>query len=310
MKLPEYIEMIYPFFAEGADNTDFLIRLFSEAIQDDYSDVCRALNLSVDYIGRVYTGKREMPARSAAFITSHADEKKIKRFFRDRITDTAVRILEPKLNAIEGITCKPTQFSVSTACAEAFYAVMLQYVDRSKSATKNSVPDKISDTLHTIDMLIGSLPKPSVMDPPDTPLEDEKAYITQLCLAYAEHENAAITEDSITSYPGYAEDLKQRRIDYFAAEAVNRGLRELQSTQLVGQFDVLKEEVYSGVRGTYLRTHTDGFECMLDVMDRAMVVPLSQYILSNSPYWISNHIRMGVCHYLVNDQKLRWVAVE
>ena len=307
LTLAEYLNMAQPFYAEGAESADFLIRLFGLAVKDEVSDICSALDLSRDFVGRLCTGKKSMPASSAGFITSNLDEKKIKKFFREHTTDAAVRILAPQIREKLGIACKDSIPSVSNACAEGFINILVECATKQKKVEK-SVPDNISDTLQTIESLIGMLPKPPVQEPPDTPREDEKAYISELCLAYAEHEKKEITEGSIASYPVYAEDLKQRRIDYFAAEAVNRGLQELKSKHLGGQFDVLKDEMLTGVRGISQRKYDDGYERMLEVMDRAVIVPLSQYILSQSPYWISNHIRMGVCHYLVNDQKLRWVA--
>lgn len=48
-------------------------------------------------------------------------------------------------------------------------------------------------------------------------------------------------------------------------------------------------------------------ERMLAVMEQAVVAPVTNYILSASPYWISGKIKKGVCHHLVNDGKLKWI---
>lgn len=306
--LAKYLGMIYPFYSEGVDGSDFLIKLLEAALQDEYSDVVRALDFSRDYAGRVFNGKRSFPVKTAAEVTSHLDEKKIKNFFRNRTTDAAVRVLQPKLQREFQKTCRATIPAVSIACAELFLDILVAISTNQFLETEKSASESISETLHTIDTLIVSLPKPSVQDPPEIPREDEKEYIAELYRAFSDHEdNVFITEEVIDDYPNYNDDLKQSRIDYFSAEAVNRCLRELKSDQLSGQFDVLKDEMLSGVRGTCRKRYIDGYEKMLTVLDRALDVPLSQYILSNSPYWISNHIRKGVCHYLVNDHKIRWV---
>lgn len=82
---------------------------------------------------------------------------------------------------------------------------------------------------------------------------------------------------------------------------------ELQGADLQDQFSVLKSEMYAGVRNTAMKRYDDGFERMLNVMERAIATSVNQYILSRSPYWINNRIKQGVCHFLVNDGKLRWV---
>ena len=79
------------------------------------------------------------------------------------------------------------------------------------------------------------------------------------------------------------------------------------SGSLTDQFDVLKTETLAGVKDTAKRKHQDGYEHMLAIMEQAVIAPVTNYILSASPYWISATIKKGVCHHLVNDGKLVWV---
>ena len=53
--------------------------------------------------------------------------------------------------------------------------------------------------------------------------------------------------------------------------------------------------------------NSHGYERMLAVMNQAAIMPLENYLLSASPYWISGNIKKGVCHHLVNARKLKWV---
>ena len=68
-----------------------------------------------------------------------------------------------------------------------------------------------------------------------------------------------------------------------------------------------KEEIFDGVKDTARKSHPNGYERMLSVMEQAVKISAPNYLLSSSPYWISGKIKKGVCHYLVNDHKLRWV---
>ena len=58
-------------------------------------------------------------------------------------------------------------------------------------------------------------------------------------------------------------DLDDRRIDYYAAESIRRGVLELKGNRLIGQFEVLKNETLDGVKDTAKRTHINGYEHML-----------------------------------------------
>lgn len=82
---------------------------------------------------------------------------------------------------------------------------------------------------------------------------------------------------------------------------------ELGSGGLSGQFDILKGETYNGVKDTAKRIHPNGYERMLTVVEQAVNLSVKDYILSDSPYWISGKIKKGVCHQLVNDGRLKWV---
>lgn len=149
--------------------------------------------------------------------------------------------------------------------------------------------------------------KPEAVDPPDEIQPEESKYILALLAAYGSAEGlSAFSEDQLEQY-GYADDLAERRIDYFAAETIRRGVQELFNGKFSDQFDVLKKETYDGVKNTARRRFQDGYERMLAVMEQVVTVPVEQYLLSHTKYWIGNSIMCGVCHHLVNDDKLRWV---
>lgn len=166
------------------------------------------------------------------------------------------------------------------------------------------------ETLKRAEALLASIPAPKLIEPPEVPLPEEQPYISELHAAYGDKEGITGFGEMHLNLCGdgeYAEDLKERRIDYFAAESVRRGVRELYSGEYVNQFDILKDETFAGVINTARRTFQNGYERMLGVMEQAVRIQVKKYILSPSPNWISNRIRMGVCHFLVNDNKLRWV---
>ncbi len=157
-------------------------------------------------------------------------------------------------------------------------------------------------------VLISTIPPPEQINPPEELLEEEQPYIRELYAAYGDKEGITdFCETHLAQYDEYHEDRNERRIDYFAADTVRHGVEELYSGKFKNQFEVLKGETLAGVRNTARRSYPNGYEKMLGVMEQAVNIQVSQYLLSHSPYWLSNKIKMGVCHFLVNDNKLRWV---
>ena len=159
-----------------------------------------------------------------------------------------------------------------------------------------------------INQKIKTLPRPTPVDVPDTYADSEETYIKALFDAYGDAESIDdFSETELQNFSDYQEDLEDRRIDYYAAVSIQRGVLELNADKLSDQFDVLKSETLDGVKDTAKKRYPDGYEKMLSVMEQAAKLPVNNYLLSKSPYWISGKIKKGVCHHLVNEVKLIWV---
>jgi hypothetical protein len=174
------------------------------------------------------------------------------------------------------------------------------------TATSDSAYD--TALLAEINEKIKSLPRPADVLKPEEATPDEKTYIEELYRAYGDAERMpSFSASDFATHPDYSVDLDDRRIDFYAAVTIQRGVLELGDGSLSNQFDVLKSETLDGVKDTAKRKQDNGFERMLAVMEQAASLPVTNYVLSASPYWISEKIKKGVCHHLVNDGKLRWV---
>jgi hypothetical protein len=164
------------------------------------------------------------------------------------------------------------------------------------------------EALKAAEELIAMLPAPVRVVPPEQPLSEEQTYIRELYAAYGDKEGViGFCDVHLRQYDEYDEDIKERRIDYFAAESIRRGVSEMSSGRYNSQFDILKDETFAGVQNTARRTFVNGYERMLGVMEQAVLIQTKQYMLSQSPNWISNRIKSGICHFLVNENKLKWV---
>lgn len=189
-------------------------------------------------------------------------------------------------------------------CNELLYRSAVGRIPIAKCANTDSISERVNNLLKEF---VNTLPAPTPIEIPSEEADEEMIYIGELYKAYSDEAGCEINRDNIKDYADYEDDLSERRIHYFAAESIRRSLEELDIDELDGQFEVLKKETLTGVKDTWRRHHENGYQRMLAVMDKAVEVQVTSYILSTAPNWISNDIRKGVCHFLVKDGALYWV---
>lgn len=134
-------------------------------------------------------------------------------------------------------------------------------------------------------------------------------YISALLEAYSDELNIKIdTIKSLEAYGSYFKHLNRQRKDYYSAETIRRFVRDtLTDSQ---QFDVLKEEIYNGIIDTHEQEYDSGYKRLVEDLKQAAVTNTSKSMLDSKLHCIGNSERKGVCHMLVNDNKLRWVNEE
>ena len=151
--------------------------------------------------------------------------------------------------------------------------------------------------------------------PPDDIAATERGYIKALLDVYAEAEGlnpGAFTTETFDDYPERESHFRRQRSNFYAAEAIRRGTRDIYDATETDPFVELEDEVYSAVVETYERVHDDdyagGLACLRTVLDRAVSIDSTNLMLAKEGYRISNSQRKGVCHFLINDGKIEgWV---
>jgi hypothetical protein len=165
------------------------------------------------------------------------------------------------------------------------------------------------DDIEKIKEIYRRIPRPKDIEVPDEPENDELTYIAELLAAYAEKTGVAeLSLDALAGYRQYREDLRQRRKEYYAAETIRRGTREVFGETDPDQFGILKDETYDGIFDVYSQDYQDGYERLLKVMAHVSSIQINKSPLSKLPEWIGNKEKKGVCHILVNDGVIRWVV--
>ena len=304
MTFSEYALGLSPFISHGKSEQDYFTELIGNFIKDAAMDSCQILKRQPDTKYRYIKGTRLIQPKDAQYLYDYRDIDKFSQWIWDRMDDT-----DSYDSVVDWLSnCGITDTDPSIACASLLERIFLDIVNASSASQTVPKPDIDLGLINEIEQKIKSLPRPTNVPVPATATDDEQKYISELYLAYADAEGmSSFSDNDLSSFPDYAEDLDDRRIDFYAAETIRRGVLELGSGSLSGQFDVLKNETLTGVKDTAKRTHPNGFEHMLAVMEQAVLAPVTNYLLSASPYWISGTIKKGVCHHLVNDGKLIWV---
>ena len=304
MTFSEYATGLSAYISYGKSEYDYFTELIGNFIQDAAMDACKLLKRQNDTKYRYIKGIRLIQVKDAQYLYDHRDKEKFSHWIWERMDDTS---------SYDKISAWLVRHNISsddpaTACADLLESIILDIINNIASSPPSQKSDLDLTLINDIQEKIKSLPRPANVPVPKEATQNEETYIDELFLAYGDAEGMDVfSRNDLISFPDYEEDLNGRRIDFYAAESIRRGVLELGSGSLTDQFDILKSETLVGVTDTAKRTHPNGYERMLAVMEQAVTTPMTNYVLSASPYWIGGRIKKGVCHHLVNDGKLTWI---
>ena len=304
MTFSEYATGLSAYISYGKSEYDYFTELIGNFIQDAAMDACKLLKRQNDTKYRYIKGIRLIQVKDAQYLYDHRDKEKFSHWIWERMDDTS---------SYDKISAWLVRYNISsddpaTACADLLESIILDIINNIASSPPSQKSDLDLTLINDIQEKIKSLPRPANVPVPKEATQNEETYIDELFLAYGDAEGMDVfSRNDLISFPDYEEDLNGRRIDFYAAESIRRGVLELGSGSLTDQFDVLKSETLVGVTDTAKRTHPNGYERMLAVMEQAITTPMTNYVLSASPYWIGGKIKKGVCHHLVNAGKLAWI---
>lgn len=131
---------------------------------------------------------------------------------------------------------------------------------------------------------------------------DEKRYVDQLVAAYRErHPADDLDRGNVAAHPIRGGHFKRQRQAFFRAESLRVYARE--STP-EGTFDSLQADVHAGVVELAESDHADGYTRAQAVLQASASIDLNSHRLIERA---DLDDRKGICHQLVNDERLTWV---
>lgn len=147
---------------------------------------------------------------------------------------------------------------------------------------------------------------------PPVASHSEGQFVGALMDVYAELEECeGFDLEILDEYPKSKKHFQRQRANFYAAEAVRRGTRDVFSSSEENQFEVLEDEIFEGVDELYYSPYKNGMERLTKVLSQASCIPIQRSWLGRDTDWISAAEKKGVCHFLVNDGRLQgWVDVD
>jgi hypothetical protein len=147
-----------------------------------------------------------------------------------------------------------------------------------------------------------SKPRPPVGAPPPAIGLHELGYVNALVDAYDDHsEDPVPSSDAAFGHSEYGPHLERSRANFYCAES----LREFSKDVLVApdSFEDLQQQVNDGIQPKLDEAFPSGYDRVLAVSSHATTVQLSDHPLQGE---LEPADRIGICHQLANDGRVKW----
>lgn len=145
--------------------------------------------------------------------------------------------------------------------------------------------------------------------PPPAVADGEMKYVKELFEVYQEKTGKKCDKaEDLEPYPKLKRNFNRQRKDYYLAETIRRGLRDTVCAGETQNFDLLKDEMYEGVVVTEEKEYGCGYDRLSAVLEHATTVQLSANVEILTLNWVGPGEKKGICHMLVNDERLSWMG--
>lgn len=176
-------------------------------------------------------------------------------------------------------------------------------------AKKAKKPATIEGTLDALKELIDKFPKPVAIEVPEEFSVTEMVYVSAILEAFAEDAGVSVISQGelITKaeYSKYKDKLDRYRMDYYKAESIKESLKDTKLESENGLFEKLEDETYDSIIDKVEDDYSNSYERMKNVLQHVTTVELSS-LLARVPDLVGGAQRKGLCHILVNEERIKW----
>lgn len=132
----------------------------------------------------------------------------------------------------------------------------------------------------------------------------ELQVVRALLLVYGEYDHSSYSMEQIGHLAEWDMHLMMQRQVFQTVFVLREQMRQLITPELPRPFEHLCDEMLAGILSTYMKPHPNGYHCLCDVLDKAILIPLDTVSAVQQTRWIGINQRIGLCHYLIYKKKL------
>lgn len=271
---------------------------------------------------KMYKGERGIPELVVRAVNAKLDKSKFLMEFEDIPFDARKNLCNEL--AKYGVQCDTN--NVDETCAEIFNGIIqaeLRKLDGLKinpfdgrNEVGEVIPPVPIQPVRYADGFIylpdGEVIKlPAALKPSQDINETKLPYMNALCEVYSEKLDKQITPETAESLPNnLKQHLERQRQAYFDAKSIQHSVRD---TFVDGerQFEALKDDAFDGIEMIYFDDdYETGYARLKAVLKKITDTELSKSNLVNIKGLISNQSKKGICHILVDDDRIKsWVNI-
>lgn len=174
---------------------------------------------------------------------------------------------------------------------------------------KAKKPATIEGALDALKELIKKFPKPVAIEVPEKIDVNEMVYVSAILEAFAEDAGVeVITQGELLSkseYAKYKTKLDRYRMDYYKAEGIKESLKDTNLETEEGLFEKLEDETFDSIVDKVEDDYDTSYQRMNKVLEHITTVELSS-LLAKIPGLVQSSQKKGLCHILVNEERIRW----
>lgn len=173
---------------------------------------------------------------------------------------------------------------------------------------KKKAADKEADSVKEFNKLVRKKKPETVV--PATVQPPELTYVTQLYAAYSTTGNGLnITKPEDLDALDFREHFEHQRKSFYMAETVHSETRDAVLPGERDPFEALKDEIEFGIFAEKRKTYQNAVDKVDAVVGKASELSISSMVDDATNHWIGVGEKAGVCHMLVNDERLKWVDI-
>ena len=272
---------------------------------------------------KMYSGKKGIPKLAVRAVNAKLNKSRFLEEFADIPFDARLNLC--KELAEYGVNC--TTDNVDETCAEIFSSIVKAELKKLDGVEINPFDgrNEVGEVKHPVpiepvrcdnDCVYlpgGEVIKLSAALKPHKDINEAKLpYMNALCEVYSEQLDDEITPKTTDDLPkNLKRHLETQRQSYFEAKSIQHSVRDA-FVDGERQFDALKDDAFDGIEMVYFdEDYETGYARLKDVLKKITDTELTKSNLVNIKGLITNQSRKGVCHILVDDERIKsWVNID